>query len=107
MPRPRTASTILSAYRLFTGLGIGGMLAATNAIVAECSNARRRNLTVAIVAGGYPMGAIMGGLIATFLLAGTGPASALLIAAAHTPSRRRGMAGPSGYIAADPCSCTG
>ena len=64
--------TILSAYRLFTGLGIGGMLAATNAIVAECSNARRRNLAVAIMAGGYPVGAIIGGSIASLLLASTG-----------------------------------
>lgn len=64
--------TVLSIYRLFTGLGIGGMLAATNAIVAECSNARRRNLSVAIMAGGYPMGAIVGGLIATVLLDVTG-----------------------------------
>ena len=64
--------TILSAFRLFTGLGIGGMLAATNAIVAECANARRRNLAVAIMAGGYPMGAIVGGSIASMLLGATG-----------------------------------
>ncbi|MEE4452819.1 MFS transporter [Novosphingobium resinovorum] len=64
--------TVLSAFRLFTGLGIGGMLAATNAIVAECSNARRRNLSVAIMAGGYPMGAIVGGIIATLALDATG-----------------------------------
>ncbi|MCJ2183487.1 MFS transporter [Novosphingobium sp. 1949] len=64
--------TVLSVYRLFTGLGIGGMLAATNAVVAECSNARRRNLTVAIMAGGYPIGAIVGGSIASFLLGSTG-----------------------------------
>ncbi|TCM17151.1 benzoate transport [Novosphingobium sp. PhB165] len=63
---------VLSVYRLFTGLGIGGMLAATNAVVAECSNARRRNLTVAIMAGGYPMGAIVGGSVAAGLLAATG-----------------------------------
>ena len=58
-----TSVPVLSVYRLFTGLGIGGMLAATNAVVAECSNARRRNLTVAIMAGGYPMGAIVLSLI--------------------------------------------
>jgi benzoate transport len=62
----------LSAVRLFTGLGIGGMLAATNAIVAECSNAKRRNLSVAIMAGGYPMGAIVGGTIASALIGATG-----------------------------------
>ncbi|MBT2246122.1 MFS transporter [Sphingobium sp. BHU LFT2] len=63
---------MLSLFRLFTGLGIGGMLAATGAIVAECSNARRRNLAVAIMAGGYPVGAILGGSIASLLLAWTG-----------------------------------
>lgn len=64
--------TMLSACRFYTGLGIGGMLAATNAIVAECANARRRNLAVAIMAGGYPIGATLGGFIAANLLAITG-----------------------------------
>lgn len=59
----------LSVIRLFTGFGIGGMLAATNAMVAEFSNVRRRHLAVAIMAGGYPVGAIIGGSIASMLLA--------------------------------------
>ncbi|AIT81786.1 MFS transporter (plasmid) [Novosphingobium pentaromativorans US6-1] len=59
----------LSLIRLATGLGIGGMLACTNALVAEFSNDRHRNLAVAIMAAGYPMGAIIGGSIATGLLA--------------------------------------
>ena len=59
----------LSLIRLFTGFGIGGMLAATNAMVAEFSNVRRRHLSVAIMAGGYPVGAIIGGSIASMLLA--------------------------------------
>jgi benzoate transport len=62
----------LSAFRLFTGLGIGGMLAAINAAAAEFSNARRRNLAVALMAGGYPVGAVVGGSIASRLLAGGG-----------------------------------
>ncbi len=67
-----TGVVMLSAVRLVTGLGIGGMLAATNAIVAECANARRRNLAVAVMAGGYPVGAIVGGTVASALLAATG-----------------------------------
>ncbi|SFO33882.1 MFS transporter [Sphingomonas sp. OK281] len=67
-----TDVTALSTFRLFTGLGIGGMLAATNAIVAECANARRRNLAVAVMTGGYPMGAIIGGALASWLLGATG-----------------------------------
>ncbi len=62
--------TVLGLIRFFTGLGIGGMLACTNAIVAEFANARHRNLAVAIMASGYPMGAILGGSIASALLAG-------------------------------------
>lgn len=64
--------TTLSVYRLLTGLGIGGMLATTSAIVAETANARRRNLAVAVMAGGYPVGAVVGGSIASMLLARTG-----------------------------------
>lgn len=71
MAMATTASSVvnLSIIRLVTGLGIGGMLACTNALVAEFSNDRHRNLAVAIMAAGYPMGAIVGGSIATGLLA--------------------------------------
>lgn len=58
----------LSAWRVLTGLGIGGMLAATNAAVAEVSNATRRNLAVVLMAGGYPVGTVVGGLISAQLL---------------------------------------
>lgn len=52
--------TALSLWRVVIGLGIGGMLAATNAAMAE-ANARRRNLAVVLMAGGYPIGTIIGG----------------------------------------------
>jgi len=58
----------LSIYRMVTGLGIGGMLASTNAMVAELANARRRALCVAIMAAGYPMGAALGGIVSGHLL---------------------------------------
>lgn len=61
---------MLSVFRLFTGLGIGGMLACTNAMVAELANARTRSLAVGLMASGYPVGAIVGGSIAATLLAG-------------------------------------
>jgi MFS family permease len=44
------------------------MLAATNAMVAEFSNLKNRSLCVTIMAAGYPMGAIVGGSIASLLL---------------------------------------
>ena len=58
---PRLAD--LSIWRIITGLGIGGMLAAINAVAAEFSNARRRNVSVAIMSIGYPVGAALGGFI--------------------------------------------
>lgn len=58
----------LLLVRFFTGLGIGGMLASTNAIVAEFSNARHRHFAVILMAGGYPIGVIAGGSVAVVLL---------------------------------------
>ncbi|MDR2216626.1 MAG: MFS transporter [Nevskiaceae bacterium] len=60
----------LSVWRVFTGLGIGGVLAAINAVVAEFSNAKNRNLNVSIMAMGYPFGAVTGGMVAASLLKG-------------------------------------
>jgi len=58
----------LSIWRVITGLGIGGMLAAINAVAAEFSNAHRRNLSVSLMSIGYPLGAVFGGMVATRLL---------------------------------------
>ena len=60
----------LSIWRVITGLGIGGMLAAINAVAAEFSNSRRRHLSVSLMSIGYPMGAVLGGLVAAQLLQG-------------------------------------
>ncbi len=59
----------LAFTRVATGLGIGGMLAVTNALVAEYANDRWRSAAVTIMAAGYPMGAIAGGAIASAMLA--------------------------------------
>ncbi|MGJ4803257.1 MFS transporter [Luteimonas sp. SDU82] len=63
---------MLSATRLFTGLGIGGMLSSTSAMVAEYSSDRRRSLNVVLNIAGYSAGAVVGGMIASLLLARTG-----------------------------------
>ena len=57
----------LMAYRVFTGLGIGGMLAAINAVAAEFSNGKRRHMSVSIMAIGYPVGAAVGGTFANLM----------------------------------------
>ncbi len=59
---------IMSIYRFGTGLGLGGMLATSAAMAAEFSNLKRRSLSVIIMAAGFPVGAIVGGSIASMLL---------------------------------------
>jgi MFS family permease len=58
---PRLAD--LAVWRVITGLGIGGMLASINAVAAEFSNTKRRDVSVAIMSIGYPVGAAVGGFI--------------------------------------------
>lgn len=64
-----TGIITLSFWRVLTGLGIGGMLAAINAVAAEFSNSKRKHLCVSLMAIGYPVGAVVGGMIAAKLLA--------------------------------------
>jgi benzoate transport len=59
----------LLAWRLLTGLGIGGTLAAINAAAAELSNRRWRNFALALMVIGYPLGGVVGGLFVQRLLA--------------------------------------
>ncbi|MCC6632112.1 MAG: MFS transporter [Gammaproteobacteria bacterium] len=56
--------TSLTAYRFFTGLGIGGMLAATNAVTAESTSKESRSLAMALYVIGYPVGGVVGGYAA-------------------------------------------
>ena len=58
----------LTGWRVVTGLGIGGCVATINPIAAEFANARRRALTVSIMAIGYPVGGLLGGVLAAVLL---------------------------------------
>ena len=58
----------LSGWRVVTGLGIGGMLEAINAVASEFSNAKSRHLNVSLMSIGYPIGAVLGGLVAAQLL---------------------------------------
>jgi benzoate transport len=58
----------LSVWRVVTGFGIGGILPTINAVAAEFTNARRRDLCISILGIGYPVGAVIGGSIAAVLL---------------------------------------
>lgn len=59
---------ILVIVRVVTGLGVGGLLASLNTLVAEYSSDRRRHLAISFLQSGYPIGALVGGLIAAPLI---------------------------------------
>ncbi len=63
-----TSLTELSIWRVVTGLGIGGMLAALNAVTAEFSSRKERARMIAIMTIGYPVGGVVGGSIVTNLM---------------------------------------
>jgi benzoate transport len=54
----------LTIWRFLTGIGIGGMLAAINAVTAESSSKSGRSLAMALMVIGYPLGAVIGGIVA-------------------------------------------
>jgi benzoate transport len=59
---------MLSLWRIVTGLGIGAMLASITAVSAEYSNEKRRDFAVAAMSVGYPVGVVLGGSFAAWLL---------------------------------------
>ncbi|SDG77764.1 benzoate transport [Vibrio xiamenensis] len=62
----------LSAVRIYTGLGIGGLLSSTNAVVAEFSNHKQRGLCISLMVIGYPLGGIACGAIGHAILGAQG-----------------------------------
>ncbi len=58
----------LVAWRFASGLGAGAMLASQAALAAEYSPERYRALAVAAVTAGYPLGAMMTGIVANWLM---------------------------------------
>ncbi len=61
------SAVFLGITRIVTGLGVGGILACTNVIASEFSNAVRRGLAIGIYTAGYGVGATVGGLAAVSL----------------------------------------
>ena len=58
----------LLALRFVTGIGIGGMLATITALVSEYSNDKRRGICMGLLQSGYPLGALLGGVIAAYII---------------------------------------
>ena len=71
----------LLAFRVLTGLGVGGMMANLNVLVSEYASDRRRGPIIGIYAAGYPIGATIGGLAAGPLIPAFGWHSAFLVGA--------------------------
>jgi len=74
----------LSLWRVFTGLGIGGVLSATNAVVAEFSNNRWRKLCISMMVIGYPLGGTIGGQFVQGMLKTQGWRSVFYLGAGAT-----------------------
>jgi MFS transporter, AAHS family, 4-hydroxybenzoate transporter len=60
--------TFLIIIRFLSGLGIGCMLATTATLAAEYSPAKTRDFWVSLVIAGYPIGAVISGLIAAEII---------------------------------------
>ncbi len=69
----------LIGLRLYTGLGIGAMLASLTSLAAEYSSDKRRNLVVGFVLGGYPVGATLTGLLAASIIPAYGWAAMFIV----------------------------
>ena len=72
----------LLMLRFFTGLGIGGMLATLTTLVSEYASDNRRGICMGLLQSGYPLGALLGGVIAAGLIQSTGWQSLFLFGGA-------------------------
>jgi len=67
-----TSVNMLLAYRFLSGLGIGCMLASTAALTAEFTPNKTRDFWVSFVISGYPIGAVISGLVAAKVIPAEG-----------------------------------
>ncbi|MCG2635157.1 MAG: aromatic acid/H+ symport family MFS transporter [Gammaproteobacteria bacterium] len=93
----------LFAYRLLTGLGLGGALPNATALIAEYAPRRLRNLMISLIFLGIPIGGMTGGVLAAeiipywgwegvFLLGGLGPLLLLPVLMLALPESLRFLA---------------
>jgi AAHS family 4-hydroxybenzoate transporter-like MFS transporter len=67
-----TDINVLMIFRFISGLGIGAMMATTAALTAENSPMSTRNFWVSTVVAGYPVGAVLSGLVAATVIKTSG-----------------------------------
>lgn len=72
----------LMAFRLLTGVGIGGTLSTGTAIVSETSNAKNRNFSIGLFSAGFPLLAVLGGLLVSHVIQTAGWEDAFVVTAA-------------------------
>ena len=60
--------TQLVIFRFISGLGIGGMLASVSALASEYSPKKSKDFWVGLVMGGYPIGAVLVGFLASYII---------------------------------------
>jgi benzoate transport len=82
MSATASSANQLGLWRIVTGLGIGGILVATNVISAEYSSRKRRGLVISIYAAGYGIGAAVGGSVMVALIASFGWRSVFVLGGA-------------------------
>lgn len=70
--------------RFVSGLGIGAMLATAATMTAEYMPSRYRNFAVSSVFAGYPLGAVLAGLVAASIIPAYGWPSIFLVAGTGT-----------------------
>lgn len=63
-----TSVTELALARVYTGLGVGALLASMAAMTSEFANEKRRNLCVTFLQAGFPLGAIITGFVAADII---------------------------------------
>jgi MFS transporter, AAHS family, 4-hydroxybenzoate transporter len=59
---------ILTVFRVISGIGIGGMLASTATLSAENAPKASKDFWVSLVMSGYPIGAVLSGLVAAQII---------------------------------------
>jgi benzoate transport len=63
-----TGFVVMAAGRLITGIGIGGMTSTAGTLALEYASQKRREFATASVASAYPVGTIIGAIVAVAVL---------------------------------------
>jgi MFS transporter, AAHS family, 4-hydroxybenzoate transporter len=63
-----TSVEMLMFFRVLSGIGIGGMLASTATLTAENALSSSKDFWVSFVMAGYPIGAVLSGLVSAIII---------------------------------------